>query len=216
MVWDADRVNGGFGQAAHLAADPAESIYDHAVAVSRKRIRARSCTITAACWRSAHSHEALRHGSQTTLIAEGDVVRFRRLRGPNEELFCAFNLSDEPSELDLPQGRLGADRGGTEQCDDRTGRARASRAVAMLPGHQGQRLKPAGQGGEEMADLKLTEVEKAYGDVKVLSHINLDIATGELMRLRRAFGLRQVDAAADDRRARTDHRRRRWTSTACG
>jgi alpha-glucoside transport system ATP-binding protein len=32
-----------------------------------------------------------------------------------------------------------------------------------------------------MADLKLTEVAKAYGDVKVLSHINLQIKRGELI-----------------------------------
>ncbi len=32
-----------------------------------------------------------------------------------------------------------------------------------------------------MADLKLTDVEKAYGDVKVLSNVNLDIKTGELI-----------------------------------
>ena len=32
-----------------------------------------------------------------------------------------------------------------------------------------------------MADLKLTDVEKAYGDVKVLSDINLDIKRGELI-----------------------------------
>jgi alpha-glucoside transport system ATP-binding protein len=32
-----------------------------------------------------------------------------------------------------------------------------------------------------MAELKLTDVAKAYGDVKVLSNINLDIKTGELI-----------------------------------
>ncbi len=32
-----------------------------------------------------------------------------------------------------------------------------------------------------MADLKLTNVEKAYGEVKVLSNINLDIQQGELI-----------------------------------
>src|SRR5512138_381982 len=32
-----------------------------------------------------------------------------------------------------------------------------------------------------MADLKLTDVAKAYGPVKVLEHINLDIKTGELI-----------------------------------
>jgi alpha-glucoside transport system ATP-binding protein len=32
-----------------------------------------------------------------------------------------------------------------------------------------------------MAELKLTNVEKAYGEVKVLSNINLDIKTGELI-----------------------------------
>ncbi len=32
-----------------------------------------------------------------------------------------------------------------------------------------------------MAELKLTDVAKAYGDVRVLSNINLDIKTGELI-----------------------------------
>jgi phosphate transport system ATP-binding protein len=32
-----------------------------------------------------------------------------------------------------------------------------------------------------MAELKLVNVEKAYGEVKVLSNINLDIKTGELI-----------------------------------
>ena len=32
-----------------------------------------------------------------------------------------------------------------------------------------------------MAGLKLTNVEKAYGEVKVLSNINLDIKAGELI-----------------------------------
>ncbi len=32
-----------------------------------------------------------------------------------------------------------------------------------------------------MADLKLTDVAKAYGGVKVLSNINLDIEKGELI-----------------------------------
>jgi alpha-glucoside transport system ATP-binding protein len=32
-----------------------------------------------------------------------------------------------------------------------------------------------------MADLVLKNVEKAYGEVKVLSNINLDIKTGELI-----------------------------------
>ncbi|MDN5788844.1 ATP-binding cassette domain-containing protein, partial [Pseudorhodobacter sp.] len=32
-----------------------------------------------------------------------------------------------------------------------------------------------------MADLKLTNIEKAYGEVKVLTNINLDIAQGELI-----------------------------------
>jgi alpha-glucoside transport system ATP-binding protein len=32
-----------------------------------------------------------------------------------------------------------------------------------------------------MADLKLTNLEKAYGEVKVLANINLDIKQGELI-----------------------------------
>ena len=42
-------------------------------------------------------------------------------------------------------------------------------------------LPNASEPGEIMADLKLTNVEKAYGEVKVLANINLDIKQGELI-----------------------------------
>ena len=64
------------------------------------------------------------------------------------------------------------------------------------------------RGGDDMADLVLKNVEKAYGEVKVLKDINLDIKTGRADRLRRPLGLRQIHAAADDRGAGADHRRR--------
>ena len=76
------------------------------------------------------------------------------------------------------------------------------------------RPRPAGRvreirGAPSMATLKLTNVDKTYGGtVDVLKNINLDIKTGRTDRVRRPVGLRQVHAAADDRGAGEDHRRR--------
>ena len=56
-----------------------------------------------------------------------------------------------------------------------------------------------------MADLNLTDVVKAYGDVEVLKDINLDIKTGELIVFVGPSGCGKSTLSADDRRAGEDH-----------
>ena len=52
-----------------------------------------------------------------------------------------------------------------------------------------------------MANLKLTDVAKSYGEVKVLRDIDLDIATGELIVFVGPSGCGKSTLVADDRRA---------------
>ena len=70
-------------------------------------------------------------------------------------------------------------------------------------------------GARAMASHCLENVGKRYGATTVIHGIDLDVDGRRVRRLRRSFGLRQVDAAADDRRAGTmsDQRRDR-ASTA--
>ena len=56
-----------------------------------------------------------------------------------------------------------------------------------------------------MATLRLRNLRKSYGEVEVIKGVDLDINDRGLRGLRRPVGLRQVDPAADDRRARGDH-----------
>ena len=101
MVWTSDARNGGFSSArpwlpvspAHLPLavgaqdhDP-DSVLAHYRAMLGFRKR----------------HPALVVGELTHLDARGEVLSFRRV-GPNETLFCAFNLSDATAPLALPRG----------------------------------------------------------------------------------------------------------------
>ena len=51
-----------------------------------------------------HDYPALAHGSQTGMSAEGDLLTFTRTDG-DEEIFCAFNLSDIAAHLTIPEGQ---------------------------------------------------------------------------------------------------------------
>ena len=60
-----------------------------------------------------------------------------------------------------------------------------------------------------MAEIVLDNVTKRYADgTEAVKDVDLDIADGEFMILVGPVGLREVDRAADDRRARGHHRRR--------
>jgi alpha-glucosidase len=50
------------------------------------------------------THALLRTGGLEGLHAEGSVLRFLRVEGPNR-LLCAFNLSQEPARVSLPAGQ---------------------------------------------------------------------------------------------------------------
>ncbi len=49
------------------------------------------------------AHACLRTGAQSSLIAEGDVVRFARLGG-GEQMLVVANLGEAAVEAPLPQG----------------------------------------------------------------------------------------------------------------
>ena len=60
-----------------------------------------------------------------------------------------------------------------------------------------------------MAEISMKNIVKQYGDgFPAVNDVSLDIADGEFMILVGPSGLREVDAAADDRRARGHHLRR--------
>ncbi len=103
MVWTQSSRNGGFSTAArtwlpvpseHLRhsvaaceADPTSLLHHYRRTISFR-----------------HSHRALMAGTQSAMTAAGNVLRFLRSdRG--EEIFCAFNMSDEPAHAQLPVGK---------------------------------------------------------------------------------------------------------------
>jgi hypothetical protein len=112
-----------------------------------------------------------------------------------------LQLSDHDAEMRLPPGKWRDRRGSIGApfaAPDRAAGDAGPWQRVLRAGRNADNEKNRGR--DDMADLKLTDVEKAYGGtVKVLKDINLDIKTGRADRLRRALGLRQVHASADDR-----------------
>jgi alpha-glucosidase len=102
MVWRQDEVNGGFSSGvpwlpvagehirnavATQEADPSALLHHYRRAIAFR-----------------HSHAALLTGRVEDLTAAGSVLSFRRIEG-GEEVFCAFNLSEEPATTSYPEGR---------------------------------------------------------------------------------------------------------------
>ncbi len=102
MVWEKSNLHGGFSNAGRtwlpvssehlrLAAatqedDPGALIHHYRKAIAFRR-----------------EHAALRVGEQDGIKAKGDVVYFTR-SSKDETLFCVFNISDSPSDFDMPKG----------------------------------------------------------------------------------------------------------------
>ena len=110
MIWVTDNANGGFSaakpwlpvKAPHLPLSVATQDRDKTSVLAHYR--------RALAFRRAHP--VLRSGSMDDIGAVGGVTSFRR-RG-DEDLFCAFNLSDSPAETALPEGNwltIGTDLG---------------------------------------------------------------------------------------------------------
>lgn len=102
MVWEPSNQSGGFSTGApwlpvaapHLRmsvetqeADPSALLHHYRRAIAFR-----------------HSHRALTKGTQGKVEAIGDVMVLTRSH-LDEHLFCAFNLSDEATSVDLPPGR---------------------------------------------------------------------------------------------------------------
>ena len=67
-----------------------------------------------------HAHPALSVGGHNKMRASGDVVYFTRSDG-DQVIFCAFNVSDTPSDFDMPAGDwmpIGAELGSSHVSAD--------------------------------------------------------------------------------------------------
>ena len=111
MVWEQSNQNAGFSsgnpwlpvsheQAARAVAvqeaDPGAVLHHYRRAIAFRR-----------------AHKLLRTGAITQMAAHGDVLSFQRTDG-DQAIFCAVNLSDTPSPIDLPDGNwshIGAELG---------------------------------------------------------------------------------------------------------
>jgi alpha-glucosidase len=118
MVWEPSNQNGGFSvsqpwlpvSSAHLArsaaaqeADPGAPLHHYRRAIGFRRV-----------------HSALTQGAHEALKADGDVLSFMRTDA-SERIFCAFNLSETPSTIDMPAGKwqaIGAELGVTGASED--------------------------------------------------------------------------------------------------
>jgi alpha-glucosidase len=102
MVWRSDNANAGFTGGVpwlplspahiHLAVETQENAPEALLHHYRRAIAFR------------HAHPALRRGALEELGTDGPLLRFLRTT-PEETLFCAFNMGDEPVSLRLPEGR---------------------------------------------------------------------------------------------------------------
>ncbi|WP_159805422.1 alpha-glucosidase family protein [Litoreibacter roseus] len=119
MVWEASNDTGGFSEgkpwlpvgAEHLTVSVADQESDEDAMLHHYR--------RAIAFRQAHS--ALTKGLQEDLKVDGDTLSFVR-QSTDETIFCAFNLSDEPTEIQLPAGSWSGltDLGGPVAGQDKT------------------------------------------------------------------------------------------------
>ena len=118
MVWETSNQNGGFSSGRpwlpvshdHLnravalqEQDPAAILHHY-----RRVIAFR------------HAHEALRTGTQSRVVADGNILTFQR-ESQAETVFCAFNLSHSPGVTDMPAGKwqqIGIELGSTGPAPD--------------------------------------------------------------------------------------------------
>ncbi len=101
MVWEASNSNGGFSVARpwlpvssahlHLSVEAQEQLQDALLHHYRRAIAFR------------RRHAALTKGGHGGVHATGHVVHFTRTHA-GETIFCAFNVSEEPSRIAMPEG----------------------------------------------------------------------------------------------------------------
>ena len=119
MVWESSNAHGGFSSAVrtwlpvsheHVHMSVAEQENDPSALVHHYR--------RAIAFRAANP--AIVKGAHDKVQSSGDVVYFTRSHD-GDEIFCAFNLSDTPSEFTLPSGTwlpIGEEMGAAHVSDD--------------------------------------------------------------------------------------------------
>ncbi|MFN2305893.1 MAG: alpha-glucosidase [Paracoccaceae bacterium] len=118
MVWDHSNQNAGFSADRPWLPVPNDH-YSHSVSVQEDEPGALLHHYRRAI-AFRHAHEMLRKGDHDRLRADGDVLSFTRSHN-GETMFCAFNISDTPSDLDMPDGdwrTLGPELGGATPSAD--------------------------------------------------------------------------------------------------
>ncbi|KAE9631582.1 beta-galactosidase BglA [Parasedimentitalea maritima] len=114
MTWEASNGNAGFSSSKPWLPVSAEHL-GRAVAVQEQEAGAILHHYRRAiAFRKTNA--ALAKGELTKMQATGDVLSFIRTLG-DEKLFCAFNLSDQPTQINLPRGNwqlVGSELGSAE------------------------------------------------------------------------------------------------------
>lgn len=118
MVWESSNQNGGFSAAKPWLPVASEHLHMSAAAQEDEPGALLHHYRKAIAFR--HAHHALSIGSHDGVKAAGDVVYFTRTAG-KQTIFCAFNVSETPSDFDLPEGNwtpIGAELGSAHTSAD--------------------------------------------------------------------------------------------------
>ncbi len=118
MVWTPDSQNGGFSDDKPWLPVAAEHLHLAVAAQEDEPGTLLHHYRKAIAFRQAHS--ALRRGDNDKMRVSGDILYFTR-RDDNQEIFCAFNISETPSDFDMPAGHwaeIGDELGGAHVSAD--------------------------------------------------------------------------------------------------
>lgn len=118
MVWEPSNQNGGFSQG-HPWLPVSHEHLNHAVTTQEQDPAAMLHHYRRAL-AFRRNHPALAKGSMSDMQATGNVLHFIRT-DDNQTLFCAFNLSGDPSSIDMPAGawhQVGAELGSAASAPD--------------------------------------------------------------------------------------------------
>jgi alpha-glucosidase len=101
MVWDSKSENAGFGTGSTwlpISAAQAKMAADTQIGVTASMLSHYQAVIA-----MRHAHSVLADGDLEAMQAEGDLLTFTR-KTADQEIFCAFNMSGDPTTATLPAG----------------------------------------------------------------------------------------------------------------